>query len=242
MLTPLRNRRRAFSILRRRGWGGRRAAGAAGAQKTPRAAGRRARAARPRAGRRRAGAARHGSPAQSPPDHVAHRGRATASGSRGDPSTERRTQHKGVRRAGEQREEKGEQPHGAARRRTTASSDRARADAARSHLATRELRVGATRCTRGRRRRLVGQGGALFAKLVLCVGPGADLSRRLPATARDVKRLFFNNMPRPSRTTPPPSSGSTAPATPAPASPSSRRRERELRHIKWVLPDAPRRR
>ena len=124
MLTPLRNRRRAFSILRAAGVGvsGGRSGGRWRRRKLrrgPRGAG--ARATRPPQARGGVERARRGVrfallQLNLHPDHVAHRdARRTASGGGGDrPSTERRAQHKGVRRAGEQREEKGEQPHGAA--------------------------------------------------------------------------------------------------------------------------------
>ena len=124
MLTPLRNRRRAFSILRAAGVGvsGGRSGGRWRRRKLrrgPRGAG--ARATRPPQARGGVERARRGVrfallQLNLHPDHVAHRdARRTASGGGGDrPSTERRTQHEGVRRAGEQREEKGEQPHGAA--------------------------------------------------------------------------------------------------------------------------------
>ena len=259
MLTPLRNRRRAFSILRAAGVGvsGGRGGGRWRRRKLrrgPRGAG--ARAARPPQARGGVERARRGVrfallQLNLHPDHVAHRdARRTASGGGGDrPSTERRTQHKGVRRAGEQREEKGEQPHGAA---TTEDDGElhdlvSSFDAARSRSRDCELRVGAPAMYE----EAVADDWSVKAARWLAKpdsyfvwGPALTLIVLVVFLCncwRDVKRLFFNNMPKTK-------SHHTAAViwlhgtgdAGAGFAFLKKACERELRHIKWVLPDAPR--
>ena len=98
----------------------------------------------------------------------------------------------------------------------------------------------------GRRRRLVGQGGALArqTRLDFVWGPALTLIVTIVFLCncwRDVKRLFFNNMPKTK-------SHHTAAViwlhgtgdAGAGFAFLKKACERELRHIKWVLPDAPR--